>query len=69
MLTEEQRRAAAESLLKSHDTKIQGERPSVMFPEIEIEDSYAISSMVAAAITLSESSQTHPLLMRLAQSF
>ena len=47
MLTEEQRRTAAESLLRSHETKVQGERPSEMFPEIEIEDSYAISSMVA----------------------
>ena len=47
MLTEEQRKAAVASLLKSHETKIQGERPSEMFPDIEIEDSYAISSMVA----------------------
>ena len=47
MLTQEQREKAVESLLKSHETKIQGERPSEMFPEIEVEDSYAISSMVA----------------------
>lgn len=46
MLTEDQRRAAAEGLLRSHETKIQGERPSVLYPDIEIEDSYAISSMV-----------------------
>lgn len=46
MLTETQRRAAADSLLRSHETKIQGERPSVTYPDIEIEDSYAISSMV-----------------------
>ena len=47
MLTQEQRQRAVDGLLKSHETKIQGERPSVLFPEIEIEDSYAISSMVA----------------------
>ena len=47
MLTEAQRREAVASLLESHRTKVQGERPSVMFPEIELEDSYAISSMVA----------------------
>ena len=47
MLTEDQRQQAAASLAKSHETKIQGDRPSEMFPEIEIEDSYAISSMLA----------------------
>lgn len=47
MLTDAQRMAAAESLLRSHETKVQGERPSRMYPEIEIEDSYAISSIVA----------------------
>lgn len=47
MLTDIQRRAAAESLLDSHRTKVQGTRPSEAFPEIEIEDSYAISSMIA----------------------
>ncbi len=47
MLTPEQRETVVASLLKSHQTKVQGERPSAMFPEIEIEDSYAISSMVA----------------------
>lgn len=47
MLTPEQRETVVASLLKSHETKVQGERPSAMFPDIEIEDSYAISSMVA----------------------
>ncbi|WP_116087372.1 fumarylacetoacetate hydrolase family protein [Tropicimonas sp. IMCC34011] len=47
MLSEEQRAEAVASLLESHRTKVQGERPSQMFPGIEIEDSYAISSAVA----------------------
>ncbi|MCR9135443.1 MAG: 2-oxo-hepta-3-ene-1,7-dioate hydratase [Alphaproteobacteria bacterium] len=47
MLTQEQRETAVASLAKSHETKIQGQRPSEMFPDIEIEDSYAISSMLA----------------------
>lgn len=47
MLTQEQRETVVASLAKSHKTKIQGQRPSEMFPNIEIEDSYAISSMVA----------------------
>lgn len=48
MLTEAQRAEAVASLLESHRTKVQGRRPSEMFPEIAIEDSYAISSAVAA---------------------
>lgn len=47
MLTPQQRETVVASLLKSHETKVQGERPSAMFPEIEIADSYAISSLVA----------------------
>ena len=47
MLTQEQRETVVASLLKSHETKVQGERPSEMFPKIKIEDSYAISSMLA----------------------
>lgn len=47
MLTEDQRAQAVRSLLESHRTKRQGERPSQMFPNIQIEDSYAISSAVA----------------------
>lgn len=47
MLTTTQKEQAVASLLESHKSKIQGKRPSEMFPEIEIEDSYAISSMVA----------------------
>lgn len=50
MLSEEQRQRAIESLLESHRTKVQGQRPSEMFPEIEIADSYAISSGVAQAL-------------------
>lgn len=47
MLTEAQRAQVVRSLLESHRTKKQGERPSQMFPDIKIEDSYAISSAVA----------------------
>jgi 2-oxo-hept-3-ene-1,7-dioate hydratase len=47
MLTEAQRAQVVRSLLESHRTKKQGERPSQMFPGIKIEDSYAISSAVA----------------------
>ncbi|MBW8638442.1 2-oxo-hepta-3-ene-1,7-dioate hydratase [Hoeflea sp. WL0058] len=49
MLSESQRAKAVESLLESHRTKVQGVRPSEMFPDIEIADSYAISSAVAEA--------------------
>jgi 2-oxo-hept-3-ene-1,7-dioate hydratase len=49
MLSEKERASAVASLLESHRTKVQGERPSVMFPHIEIADSYAISSAVAEA--------------------
>ena len=47
MLTDEQRENVVASLATSHETKVQGTRPSEMFPQIEIEDSYAISSMLA----------------------
>ncbi|KPQ21287.1 MAG: 2-oxo-hept-3-ene-1,7-dioate hydratase [Rhodobacteraceae bacterium HLUCCA24] len=47
MLSKDQRDEVVASLLESHRTRVQGRRPSEMFPEIEIEDSYAISSMVA----------------------
>ncbi|MBF9042064.1 2-oxo-hepta-3-ene-1,7-dioate hydratase [Rhodobacterales bacterium HKCCE4037] len=47
MLTQEQREQAVASLLESHRTKVQGQRPSATYPDIEIEDSYAISAMVA----------------------
>lgn len=49
MLTEEQRQQVVDSLLESHSTKVQGQRPSEMFPDIQIEDSYAISSALADA--------------------
>lgn len=47
MLTDSQRREVAAALIESHRTKVQATQPSVRFPQIEIEDSYAISSMVA----------------------
>ena len=49
MLTNDQRARCVESLLESHRSKKQGKRPSEMFPDIEISDSYAISSAVAEA--------------------
>ncbi|MEM6728421.1 MAG: 2-oxo-hepta-3-ene-1,7-dioate hydratase [Pseudomonadota bacterium] len=49
MLTDDQRQDVVTRLLKSHKTKVQGERPSVLYPDIEIADSYAISSAVADA--------------------
>lgn len=49
MLSEAQRAEAVASLMESHRTKVQGRRPSEMFPDIELADSYAISSAVAAA--------------------
>ena len=48
MLTEDQRAECVAGLLESHRTKIQGMPPSERFPQIEIADSYAISSAVAA---------------------
>lgn len=50
MLTDEQRAEVVASLLESHRTKVQGQQPSEMFPDIAIEDSYAISSAVADAM-------------------
>lgn len=47
MLTEEERKIAVAGLLESHRSKVQGMRPSERFPQIELADSYAISSMVA----------------------
>lgn len=47
MLNDSQREQVVRSLLESHRTKKQGRQPSQMFPEIAIEDSYAISSAVA----------------------
>lgn len=49
MLTADQRAQAVAALMESHRTKVQGKRPSEMFPDIEIADSYAISSAVADA--------------------
>ena len=47
MLTEEQRAEAVATLLEAHRTKVQATRLSETFPDIEIADSYAISSAVA----------------------
>ena len=47
MLTQTEREQVVASLAQSHRTKIQGKRPSEIFPQIEIEDSYAISSLLA----------------------
>ncbi len=48
MLTEQERLDAINMLKEAHRTKIQSERLSAKFPNIEIEDSYAISSALAA---------------------
>jgi 2-oxo-hept-3-ene-1,7-dioate hydratase len=47
MLTETERQSIVASLLEAHSTKKQTLRPSARFDQIEIEDSYAISSEVA----------------------
>lgn len=47
MLTTEQRNRAVAMLREAHRTKKQAERLSAAFPEIEVADSYAISSMLA----------------------
>jgi 2-oxo-hept-3-ene-1,7-dioate hydratase len=47
MMTEADRAAAVERLLGAHATKQQALRPSVTWPDITIEDAYAISSAVA----------------------
>jgi 2-oxo-hept-3-ene-1,7-dioate hydratase len=46
MLTDEQRHAAAQSIMQSHQTKVQNPGPWATYPNMEIEDSYAISSMI-----------------------
>lgn len=47
MLNDKERDVVVRSLLDSHRTKVRGQRPSELFPNIEIADSYAISSLVA----------------------
>lgn len=47
MLDQNARDDVVASLLEAHQTKQQTLRPSVRYPDIEIEDSYAISSSVA----------------------
>ena len=47
MLTQNQREKIVASLRDSHRTRVQGPRPSEMFPDVGIADSHAISSMLA----------------------
>ncbi|MEK9678206.1 MAG: 2-oxo-hepta-3-ene-1,7-dioic acid hydratase [Rhodospirillaceae bacterium] len=47
MLTDEQFQQAVDTLLEAHRTKKQAVQLSTTFPEIEVEDSYAISSAIA----------------------
>ena len=47
MLTEQERNEAVNMLKEAHRTKVQAERLSAKFPNIEIADSYAISSALA----------------------
>lgn len=47
MLAEIERNQVVEALLQANETKIQTTRPSVLYPHIEFEDSYAISAEVA----------------------
>lgn len=46
MLDAATRQSVVDSLLEAHRTKVQTTRPSALHSDIEIEDSYAISSMV-----------------------
>ena len=47
MLSEQERQAVVETLLEANRTKVQTTRPSALYPQIEFEDSYAISAEVA----------------------
>lgn len=47
MLTDSERAQVVSALLEANQTKIQTTRPSALFPDIEFEDSYAISAGVA----------------------
>ena len=47
MLTEAERNHIVEALLQANETKVQTTRPSAIYPQIEFEDSYAISAAVA----------------------
>jgi 2-oxo-hept-3-ene-1,7-dioate hydratase len=47
MLDQNTRQSVVDSLLEAHRTKVQTVRPSALHPDIEVEDSYAISGMVA----------------------
>jgi 2-oxo-hept-3-ene-1,7-dioate hydratase len=57
MLSDEERAVVVENLMQAHADKVQTKRASLLYPAIEIEDSYAISSevkwrMEAAGATL-----------------
>jgi 2-oxo-hept-3-ene-1,7-dioate hydratase len=47
MLSNEDRRKIVEALLDANVTKVQTTRPSALYPDIEMDDAYAISSEVA----------------------
>ncbi|MCP5098786.1 MAG: 2-oxo-hepta-3-ene-1,7-dioate hydratase [Chloroflexi bacterium] len=47
MLTETERNQAVTALLEANRTKVQTTRPSAIYPHIQFEDSYAISTEVA----------------------
>ncbi|MEM7344566.1 MAG: fumarylacetoacetate hydrolase family protein [Chloroflexota bacterium] len=47
MLSDSDRNKVVEALLKANADKVQTTRPSALYPEIEFEDSYAISAEVA----------------------
>lgn len=47
MLSASQRTEAIQSLIRAEETKIQATQPSIVWPDIEIEDAYAISAGVA----------------------
>ncbi|MEV8467607.1 fumarylacetoacetate hydrolase family protein [Fluviibacterium sp. DFM31] len=49
MLSQDQRTEAARALFRAEQTRVQAERLSATYPQIEIEDAYAISREVAAA--------------------
>lgn len=55
MLSESERTEIVEALLKANETKVQTKRPSLRFPHIEFEDSYAISGEVSRRLQASGS--------------
>lgn len=47
MLSDSERNSVVEALLEANHTKVQTTRPSALYPNIEFEDSYAISAEVS----------------------